>query len=245
MARLGLSISSGTYVTSRPSPATPRSWPWGPTSTAASTARAPPSTAPHSSPAWPRPSAAISARTMSMASWAATGSASYPPPCLISRPGGNSMTNTLFAGCQPEIACNPVGTIVAVGAGARTAAGRGARRVELAGRVLPGLGDAHLHLEWLTLGRRRVDLTGITTRAAALKRTRRFAAAQEKDAWISGAGWSNDLWTDDPSFPNRHELDEVTGGRPAVLVRKGGHSAWLNSLALRAAGFSRDPHGAA
>jgi predicted amidohydrolase YtcJ len=150
------------------------------------------------------------------------------------------MTNTVFVGCTPEVACGPTGAILAVGGGAREAAGRGARRVHLAGRALAGLGDAHLHLEWLARSRRAVDLTGARTRREALGRVEQFAAGQAADAWISGSGWFNDLWADDPTFPTRHELDSVTGGRPAVLTRKDGHSAWLNTAALSAAGFRRD-----
>ena len=150
------------------------------------------------------------------------------------------MTNTVFVGCTPEVACGPSGAILGVGNGAREAAGRGSRRVDLAGRALAGLGDAHLHLEWLARSRRAVDLSGARTRQEALSRVERFAAGQAADAWISGSGWFNDLWTDDPRFPTRHELDSVTGGRPAVLTRKDGHSAWLNTAALGAAGFRRD-----
>jgi predicted amidohydrolase YtcJ len=150
------------------------------------------------------------------------------------------MTNTVFVGCTPEVACDASGTIRAVGGGAREAAGGGARRVELAGRALPGLGDAHLHLEWLARSRHTVDLTEAPTRREALRRVERFAASRPADAWISGSGWFNDLWADDPSFPTRHQLDRVTGGRPAVLMRKDGHSAWLNTAALSAVGFRRD-----
>jgi predicted amidohydrolase YtcJ len=148
--------------------------------------------------------------------------------------------NTLFAGCRPEVACAPDGRILAVGAAARSAAGAGARIEELAGRTLPGFGDAHLQLDWLARGRRSVDLTSASTRRQALERVRRFAARLPADAWISGRGWFNDAWADDPSFPERHELDRVTAGRPAVLTRKDGHSAWLNSAALAAVGFTRD-----
>jgi predicted amidohydrolase YtcJ len=155
-------------------------------------------------------------------------------------------TNTVFVGCTPEVACGPGGAILAVGSDARAAAGRGARRVELSGRALAGLGDAHLHLEWLARSRRAVDLTGARTRSEALRRVERFAASRPAGAWISGSGWYNDLWTDDASFPTRGELDSVTGGRPALLTRKDGHSAWLNTAALGVVGFHRnspDPAG--
>jgi predicted amidohydrolase YtcJ len=148
--------------------------------------------------------------------------------------------NTLFVGATPNVACGADGQILAVGDGARDAAGRKATRVELTGRVLPGLGDAHLHLEWLARQRRSVDLTGAPTRGAVLARVERFAARQPHDAWVSGWGWCNDEWADDQRFPDRYELDRATGGRPALLARKDGHSAWLNSVALQAVGFGCD-----
>jgi predicted amidohydrolase YtcJ len=148
-------------------------------------------------------------------------------------------TNTVFVGCTPEVSCGPSGAILAVGSDARAAAGREARHVELGGRALAGLGDAHLHLEWLARSRHAVELTGASTRRETLRRVERFAARRPAGAWISGSGWFNDLWTDDSSFPTRRELDSVTGGRPAVLTRKDGHSAWLNTAALSAVGFHR------
>jgi hypothetical protein len=62
---------------------------------------------------------------------------------------------------------------------------------------------------------------------------------------VVGAGWYNDAWTE-TSFPSREQLDRVTAGRPAYLRRKDGHSAWVSSAALRAAGIdraTRDPAG--
>ncbi|HEY4913440.1 MAG TPA: hypothetical protein VIJ91_05955 [Candidatus Dormibacteraeota bacterium] len=55
----------------------------------------------------------------------------------------------LFAGCEPEVAAGVDGRILAVGEGARSAAGRKARVVRLRGRAWPGLIDSHIHLEGL------------------------------------------------------------------------------------------------
>jgi predicted amidohydrolase YtcJ len=60
-----------------------------------------------------------------------------------------------------------------------------------------------------------------------------------------GRGWYNDEWRDE-RFPDRHALDRVLGRRPAFLVRKDGHSAWLNTAGLAAArisAVSSDPAG--
>ena len=147
------------------------------------------------------------------------------------------MRATLFRGCVPEVAAGPDGNILATGAGARAAAGRDAREVELGGRVLPGLHDAHLHLEWLALRNLTVDLQSAPTRRAALERVGRWAEGLPAGAWVIGRGWYNDGWSDDRSWPRPEELDRVVGGRPAVLTRKDGHSSWLSSAAIRAAGL--------
>jgi predicted amidohydrolase YtcJ len=151
----------------------------------------------------------------------------------------------LFAGCTPEVAAGPDGRILAVGARARQIAGPKAEVVRLRGRAWPGLIDSHIHLEGLADDRLNLDLTGVRSLEAALDAVRRWSSGQSRDGWVVGAGWYNDLWPD-PAFPSRAHLDAAAGARPAYLVRKDGHSAWVSSAALRLAGIGRattDPPG--
>jgi predicted amidohydrolase YtcJ len=150
----------------------------------------------------------------------------------------------LFSGCVPQVAAFD-GRIVAVGAGARAAAGRKAEVVRLAGEAWPGLADSHIHLEGLADRRLIVELGGSKDLREALTRVKEWASRLPKDAWVVGAGWYNDAWPDS-AFPNRQKLDPVVGGRPAYLRRKDGHSAWVSSAALRQAGIdsaTADPPG--
>jgi predicted amidohydrolase YtcJ len=152
----------------------------------------------------------------------------------------------VFAGCKPEVAAFD-GRILAVGPGARAAAGRRAEIVRLSGEAWPGLIDSHIHLEGLADRKLSVDLTGAASRVEALARVQAWAKGLAKDAWVVGAGWYNDAWPD-PAFPSRQQLDAAVGGRPAYLRRKDGHSAWVSSAALRLAGIERstaDPAGGA
>ena len=55
---------------------------------------------------------------------------------------------------------------------------------------------------------------------------------------MRGHGWNHSLWGN--RWPTAADLDRVTGGRPALLSRKDGHSIWLNSRALALAGIERD-----
>ena len=149
------------------------------------------------------------------------------------------MRNVLFRGCRPEVAAGPDGSILAVGAGAAEAAGRDAEVVELGGgATLPGLHDAHLHMEWLALRKTNLEVQSARTRRAVLAAVASRAAKLPKDAWVVGRGWYNDDWKDDPSWPGRAELDEAGGGRPVFLTRKDGHSAWLSTAALQATGVT-------
>lgn len=147
-------------------------------------------------------------------------------------------TAVLFAGCKPEVAAFEE-RILAVGPSARAAAGRNAEVVKLGGEAWPGLIDSHIHLEGLADRKLTVDLTGTVSREDALSRVRDAAKTQPKDAWVVGAGWYNDSWPD-RAFPSRRHLDTVAGGRPVYMRRKDGHSAWVSTTALRAAGVGRD-----
>jgi hypothetical protein len=152
---------------------------------------------------------------------------------------------TLFAGCEPEIAAGVDGRILAVGGGARSAAGRRARVVRLRGRAWPGLIDAHVHLEGLADRNLTLDLTGVASLGEALSRIKTWSETLPPDGWVIGAGWYNDAWPDS-AFPTRAQLDRAAGGRPAFLRRKDGHSAWVSSAALKLAGIERgteDPLG--
>jgi predicted amidohydrolase YtcJ len=141
----------------------------------------------------------------------------------------------LFAGCEPEVAAGPDGRILAVGAGARAAAGGKAEIVRLRGVALPGLIDAHIHLEGLADRNVTLELTGTASLDEALKRVEGWAAKLPADAWVIGSGWYNDAWPN-PAFPTRRHLDVAAGGRPVYLRRKDGHTAWVSSAALELAG---------
>jgi len=150
----------------------------------------------------------------------------------------------LFAGCEPEVASFD-GRIIAVGPKAREAAGRRAEVVNLRGVAWPGLIDSHIHLEGMADRKLTVDLTGASDLREALARVKEWAKGLPKDGWLIGSGWYNDAWPD-RAFPTRQRLDQTSAGRPAYLRRKDGHSAWVSSAALRAAGIERgtpDPSG--
>lgn len=117
--------------------------------------------------------------------------------------------------------------------------------VDLKGRlVVPGFDDAHLHFMSGSLSLGRVDLAGVSS----LEEMKRRVAAQARDhpglAWIRGKGWA---YGDFPAGgPNKKDLDAAVLDRLVFLGDRDGHSAWVNSAALAAAGIGRgtpDPEG--
>ena len=108
---------------------------------------------------------------------------------------------------------------------------------------MPGFNDAHLHLGEGARLRREVDLRGTRSLADMLSRIEAAAnaspAEEAADAWLSGGGWDESLWPE-ARLPSRHDLDRVTGNRPAVFARCDVHISIANSAALRLAGVTRD-----
>ncbi|HEX6348311.1 MAG TPA: amidohydrolase [Candidatus Dormibacteraeota bacterium] len=144
-----------------------------------------------------------------------------------------------FRGGSLEVVAAPSGEILALGRAARAAAGRDAEVVELRGTVWPGLQDAHLHLSPMAMRRLGVELTGSRSLEACLATIQRRVQGLPRTDWVRGRGWYNDDWRDS-AFPHRGHLDRAAGGRPAFMVRKDGHSAWVSSAALAAAGIGRE-----
>lgn len=129
------------------------------------------------------------------------------------------------------------GRIVAVGTAQQVGelVGPATQVEDLAGRTLiPGFQDAHLHplaggLEMLSC-----DLTDLD-RAGCLAAVARYAADQPDAEWITGGGW---LMAAFPGgLPLAADLDQVTGDRPAFLLNRDHHGAWVNTAALRRAGI--------
>jgi predicted amidohydrolase YtcJ len=140
------------------------------------------------------------------------------------------------------------GRIVAVGTAAQIQPliGPATRRIDLPGAtVLPGLGDAHVHVEGLGDALESIDLVGAATLEEAASRVRAGAAALPPGDWVRGRGWDQNDWPD-KRFPTAAALDAATGGRPAFLRRVDGHAAWVNTRALELAGVTAatpDPAG--
>ena len=121
---------------------------------------------------------------------------------------------------------------------ARANASTGAEVVDVRGFCgLPGLVDAHMHLEAYALSLTSVDAE-TRTLEQALNEVARRAAQSPANTWILGRGWNHNEWGG--KFPTAQQLDSVAPDHPVRLSAKSGHAAWVNSRALQIAGITRD-----
>ncbi len=132
------------------------------------------------------------------------------------------------------------GHIVALGSeghvqAATASAGR-SEGINLKGRaVLPGLTDAHVHINYQGMASQEVRLGGASSIAEAVGRVADRARSLAPGVWLRGSGWDHSAWGG--QWPTCSDLDVVCPRNPAIFTRKDGHSIWVNSAALALAGI--------
>lgn len=116
----------------------------------------------------------------------------------------------------------------------------GTVRENLNGRaVIPGLTDAHIHWELTARSLRQVNVFEVPDKAVAVQRVAERASTTPHGQWITGYGWFQDLWPGG-AFPTAADLDRVSPHHPVYLKAKSAHAGWVNTLALRLCGITRD-----
>ncbi len=119
-----------------------------------------------------------------------------PPADLVLTAG---KVITLDEGSRGDTVVVRGGRIVAVGPAAEMQwlIGPATRRIVLPGAtVVPGLGDAHAHVEGIGEARENIDLMGAASLDEALRRVRAGAAALAPGEWVLGRGWDQNDWPD-------------------------------------------------
>lgn len=112
--------------------------------------------------------------------------------------------------------------------------------VDLGGRtVVPGLIDAHAHIENLGAYLMNIDLFGTRSVEGVQGLIDQRAKAVPPGVWVRGRGWDQNLWPV-KDFPHHSVLDAVAKDVPVFLMRVDGHAAWINGKALELAGITRD-----
>jgi len=116
--------------------------------------------------------------------------------------------------------------------------------IDLAGKTLmPGFVDSHTHIR----GRphRYIELSEVTSILEMQDLLRAKIAEIGEGEWITGYGWSEDLYADGIR-PVRQDLDAAAPNNPVTFTRAGGHSAVVNTMALTLAEITfstPDPEG--
>ncbi len=109
-----------------------------------------------------------------------------------------------------------------------------AGREDMGGRfILPGLTDAHIHIQNYAFSLQKVDCE-TPTRAECLRRVAERAQQTLPGQWVLGHGWQQNDWTE--GFGNAALLDVLAPDKPVYLTAKSLHAAWANTAALRLAG---------
>ena len=153
-------------------------------------------------------------------------------------PGPAAGRGTATSGVAAPAAGEPVdvriddGVVTRIG---RDLDSRGARVLDGGGgHLIPGLWDAHVHLDQTAAGCFRIDTTAARCAEDVLALVaERLRAPGEGPALVQACGHRLSAW---PRIPTVAELDAVTGRVPAVLASGDFHSGWLNSAALRLLG---------
>ena len=127
------------------------------------------------------------------------------------------------------------GRVVEVGRGLRVP---GAQVLDAGGAFLiPGLWDAHAHLDMEAARSARIDTLATRSAEEALElvaKGLRDLPTGAEPVTIQGFGHRLSNW---PRVPTVAELDAVTGEIPTLLISGDVHSGWLNSAALRVFGL--------
>lgn len=115
----------------------------------------------------------------------------------------------------------------------------GFKAVDLAGKtVIPGLHDMHVHPLGAGLALQQCKFEQGSSPQQIFDAVTTCVKAAKPGEWITGGRWAASSFGDKP--PTRQMLDAIAPNNPVALTDISGHSTWANSLALKAAGITRD-----
>ena len=118
--------------------------------------------------------------------------------------------------------------------------GKSTRVVDLKGEtVVPGMTDAHHHLEGVGFREMTLNLEGVNSLEEFLAKVKARVDQAKPGDWVTGRGWIETFWQP-PVFPTRWDLDKVAPNNPVVLTRADGHGIVANSAALKVAGIDKN-----
>lgn len=113
--------------------------------------------------------------------------------------------------------------------------------------ILPGLTDAHLHIQNYALSLQKINCE-TDTKEECLQRVAERVKKAKPGEWVLGHGWNQNAWLDSllPSgegegvrgWPTAGDLDSISPNNPVYLTAKSLHAAWANTAALKLANIT-------
>jgi predicted amidohydrolase YtcJ len=138
------------------------------------------------------------------------------------------------------VACQG-GKVLAVGANGEMAKliGPTTRVLDAGGQlVLPGLIDAHCHFAAGGQALIALSFRGVNSVAKVQEMVAARIGELPAGALVAGRDYDHTLFPGG-NWPTKEDLDKVSPGNPVVIRRVDGHSVWVNSLALKQSGITR------
>jgi predicted amidohydrolase YtcJ len=126
------------------------------------------------------------------------------------------------------------GRILALGndESVRALGGKNTQIIDLSGNTLfPGFIESHGHFMWIGEMRTQIDLSGVDDIDRIGAAVAAAAANSSPGKWIRGHSWDQKLWGVE-GFPDHRVITQAAPDNPVVLVRRDGHSWWVNQCAL-------------
>ena len=116
----------------------------------------------------------------------------------------------------------------------------GTKTYDLGGRlVFPGFNDSHTHFMVATARMATsMNLLGVEELSEIQGILREHSEKFADIDWLMGFRWGPPHHQD--TWPTRHDLDKVEPTRPVAIFDMDGHTAWVNSPALKALGYDQN-----
>jgi predicted amidohydrolase YtcJ len=107
------------------------------------------------------------------------------------------------------------------------------------GLVSAGFDDAHIHLLEGARQMDDIDLSDAASPAEIGAAIRAGAAERSGKPWVVGRGWKYGSFP--AGLPTARQVDLLVPDRPALMGAYDGHTTWVNSRGLSAAGIGTAP----
>lgn len=118
--------------------------------------------------------------------------------------------------------------------------GEGTQVIELKGAlVVPGFFDSHTHFLNGGFALSSIQLRDTKSKQEFIARIAEKVSEIDKGKWILNGDWDQQ-WFDPVELPTTEWIDEVTPENPVYVNRLDGHMVFVNSLALRMAGITKN-----